>query len=91
MKSLAFSKPFQYPHTDPPPLAHQPKAFFVLVSIFCTSAKNISVRAEWLRQSCQRHTSGGILRTRRQYHVSRCISPSDRRFTISSHSVGLLF
>jgi len=26
-----------------------------------------------------------------QYHASRCISPSDRRFNVSSRSVGLLF
>jgi len=55
------------------------------------SAKNNSVRAEWLRLSRQRHPGGGLLRPRRQYHTSRCISPSHRSFTVSSTSVGLLF
>jgi len=39
MKPLAFSKPFQNPHIPLPPLAHQFKAFFVLVSIFYTTNK----------------------------------------------------
>jgi len=39
MKSLASSKPFRHPSTHHPPLAHQPKAFFVLVSIFYTTYK----------------------------------------------------
>jgi len=42
-----------------------------------------------LHQSRLRHPSGGSVRALRQYHASRCISPSDRRFAISSHSVGL--
>jgi len=37
------------------------------------------------------HPGGRLLRARRQYHVSRCISPSDRRFAVSSRSVGLQF
>jgi len=44
-----------------------------------------------LRQSRQRHPGTGILRTWRQYKLSRCISPSDRCFTVSSRSGGLPF
>jgi hypothetical protein len=44
------------------------------------SGRNGSVRVDALRQSRQRHPGGGLLRARRQYHASRCISPSDRRF-----------
>jgi len=55
-----------------------------------TSGINISVWAEWLRQSRQRHPIGRLLRTRRQYHTSRCILHSDGGFTISPRSVGLL-
>jgi len=61
---------------------HQQKTF--------PSGRNGSVRVDALRQSRQRHPGGGLLRAQRQYHVSRCISPSDRRFAISSRSVGLL-
>jgi hypothetical protein len=56
-----------------------------------TSEKNISVWADSLRQSGQRHPGGKLLRARRQYHASSCISPSDRHFAVSSRSVGLLF
>jgi hypothetical protein len=52
--------------------------------------RNGSVRVDALRQSSQRHPGGGLLCARRQYNVSRCISPSDRCFTVSSRSVGLL-
>jgi hypothetical protein len=61
---------------------HQQKTF--------PSGRTGCVRVDVLRQSCQRHPGGGLLRARRQYHVSSCISPSDRRFTVSSRSVGLL-
>jgi hypothetical protein len=44
-----------------------------------------------LCQSRQRHPGGGLLCARPQYHASRCISPSDRCFTVSSCSAGLLF
>jgi hypothetical protein len=53
--------------------------------------RNGSVRVDALRQSRQRHPGGGLLRARRQYNVSRCISPSNHCFTVSSRSVGLLF
>jgi hypothetical protein len=52
---------------------------------------NGSIRVDALRQSRQRHPSGGLLRARRQYNVLHCISPSDRCFNVSSRSVGLLF
>jgi len=55
------------------------------------SGRNGSVRVDALRQSRWRHPGGGLLRARRQYHASRCISPSDRRFAVSSRSVGLIF
>jgi len=63
--------------------AHQQKTF--------PSGRNGCIRVDALRQSHQRHTGGGLLRARRQYHASRCISPSDRCFAVSSPSVGLLF
>jgi len=48
------------------------------------SGRNGSVRVDPLRQSRYRHTGGGLLRARRQYHASCCTSPSDRSFAISS-------
>jgi len=62
---------------------HQEKIF--------PSGWNDSVTVDAVRQSRQRHPGGGLLRARRQYHASRCISPSHRSFTVSSHSVGLQF
>ena len=62
---------------------HQQKTF--------PSGRNGSVRVDALRQSRQRHPGGGLLRARHQCNASRCISPSDRRFAVSSRSVGLLF
>jgi len=53
------------------------------------SGWNGSVRVDALRQSRQRHPGGRLLRARRHYHPSHCISPSDRCFAISSRSVGL--
>jgi len=64
-------------------LGHQQKTF--------PSGRNDSVRVDALHQSRQRDRGGGLLRARRQYHASRCISLSDRRFAVSSRSVGLLF
>jgi len=64
-------------------LCHQQKIF--------PSGRNDSVRVDALRQSRQRHPGGGILRAWRQFNASRSISPSDRCFTVSSRSVGLLF
>jgi hypothetical protein len=55
------------------------------------SGRNRSVRVDVLCQSRQRHPGGGLLRTRGQFNASRSISPSDRCFTVSSRSVGLLF
>jgi len=55
------------------------------------SGRNGSSRVDALRQSRQRHRGGGLLHTRRRDHTSRHISPSDRRFTVSSRSVGLVF
>jgi len=60
---------------------HQQKTF--------PSRRNGSVRVNVLRQSCQRNPGGGFLRARHQYNVSHSISPSDRRFIVSSRSVGL--
>jgi len=60
---------------------HQQKTF--------PSGRNGSVRVDALRQSRQRHPGGGLLRARRQYNTSRSILPSDRRFAVSSCSVGL--
>jgi hypothetical protein len=62
---------------------HQQKTF--------PSGRTGCVMVDALRQSRQRHPGGGLLRAWRQYHVSSCISPSDRCFAISSRSVGLLF
>jgi hypothetical protein len=53
--------------------------------------RNGSVRVDALCQSCERHPGGGLLRAQHQYNASRCISPSDSCFTVSSRSVGLLF
>jgi len=64
-------------------LLHQQKTF--------PSGRNGSVGVDALHHSCQSHPGGGSLRGRRQYHASRCISPSDRRFAVASRSVGLLF
>ena len=64
-------------------LLHQQKIF--------PSGRNGSIRVDALRQSRQRHPSGGLLHARRQFNASRSISPSDRCFTVSSRSVGLLF
>jgi len=56
--------------------AHQQKTY--------PSGRNGSVRVDALHQSRQRHPGGGLLRARRQYHASRCTSPSDRSFAVSS-------
>jgi hypothetical protein len=66
-----------------PRLFHRQKIF--------PSGRNGSVRVDALRQSRQRHPGGGVLPARRQFNASRSISPSDRCFTVSSRSVGLLF
>jgi len=55
------------------------------------SVRNGSVRVDVIRQRWQEHLGGGFLRARRQYHASRCISLSNHNFTVSSHSVGVLF
>jgi len=62
---------------------HQQKIF--------PTGRNGSVRVDALRQSRQRHPGGGLLRAQRQFNASHSISPSDRCFTVSSCSVGLLF
>jgi len=62
-------------------IMHQQKTF--------PSGRNGSVRVDALRQSRQRHPGGRLLRARRQYNASRCISPSDRGFAVSSRSVGI--
>ena len=64
-------------------VVHQQKTF--------PSGRDGSVRVDALCQSLQRHPGGGLLSARCQYRPSHCISPSDRRFAISSHSVSLLF
>jgi len=61
---------------------HQQKTFL--------SGRKGCVRVDAVCQSCQRHPDGGLLHARRQDHVSRFISPSDRHFTVSSPCVGLL-
>jgi len=62
---------------------HQQKIFL--------SGWNGSVSVDALCQSRQRHPSGGLFRTWHQYHASRCILPTTRRFTSSYRSVSLLF
>jgi len=69
---LVFEDCRKYPWS----IAHQQKTF--------PSGRNGSVRVDALRQSHQRHPSGWLLRARRQYHASRCTSPSDRSFAVSS-------
>jgi len=59
---------------------HQQKTF--------PSGRNGSGRVDTLRRRRQRHPGGGLLRTRHQYHAFRCISLPDRRFAVSSRSVG---
>jgi len=63
-------------------IIHQQKTF--------RSGRSGSVRVDALRQSRQTHPGGRLLRARRQYDASRCISPSDRDFAVSSRSVGVL-
>jgi len=75
---MGFWQPFYQLH-----ILHQQKTFL--------AGRNGSVRVDALRQSRQRHPGGGSLSARRPDHSSRYISPSDRRFTVSSRSVGLLF
>jgi len=55
------------------------------------SRRNGSIGVKTVRQSRQRHPSGGLLRTRRQFNGSHSISPSNCCFTSSSRPVGLLF
>jgi len=55
------------------------------------STRNGSVGVDALRQSCQRHPSGGSLHAQRLFNAARYISPSDRCFTVSSCSVGVVF
>jgi len=55
------------------------------------SARNGSVRVDAVHQSRQRHLGGSLLRARRWYNASRCISPCNRCLTVASRSVGLLF
>jgi len=55
---------------------HQPKTF--------PSGQNGSIGVDTLRPSRQRHHGAGFLCVRRQYHASRCTSPSDRSFAVSS-------
>jgi hypothetical protein len=55
------------------------------------SGRTGCIRVDALGQSRQRHLSGRIIRDRRQYHALSAISPSDRRFAVSSRSIGLLF
>jgi hypothetical protein len=58
--------------------AHQQKTF--------PSGRNGCVTVDTLRLSSQRHPGGKLLHARHQYHVSCCISPSDRSFAVSSRS-----
>ena len=55
------------------------------------SGRNGCVIVHALHQSCQRHLGCRVLCTRCEYHASLSISCSDRCFTFSSRSVGLLF
>jgi hypothetical protein len=64
-------------------LFHQQKIF--------PSGRNGSVRVDPLCKSRQRHPGGSLLRARGQFNALGSISPSDRCFTVSSRSVGLLF
>jgi len=80
--SLAY-KGSQYCIYDYLQHVHQQKTF--------PSGRTGCVRVDALRKSRQSHPGGGLLRARRQYHTSSCILLSDRRFAVSSRSVGLLF
>jgi len=62
---------------------HQQKIF--------PSGQNGSVGVDTLGQSQQGHPGGGLLRARRQFNASHSILRSDRCYTVSSCSVGLLF
>jgi len=62
---------------------HQQKTF--------PSGQDGSVRVDALRHSRQRHPGGGSLHAWCQVHASCHIPPSDRRFGVSSCSVGPLF
>jgi len=53
--------------------------------------RNGCIGVDALRQSRQRHPSGGVLCAQLQYNSSRCISPSYCCLTTSSRSVGFLF
>jgi len=55
------------------------------------SGWNGFIRVNVLRQSCLRHPGGELHCAQHQDHASRYISPSDRRFAISSRFVGLQF
>jgi len=55
------------------------------------TGRNGSVRVDAVRQSRQRHPGGGLLCAWHKYLSSHCISPSQRRFYVSSRSVGLVF
>jgi len=61
---------------------HQQKTF--------PCGRNGCVRVDPLCQSRQRHVGGGLLLAQRRYYASRCMSPSDRCFAVSSHAVTLL-
>jgi len=68
-------------------ILHQQKIF--------PSGRNGCIRVATLRHSHHRHTGGGLLRARHQYHASHCLSPSDRGVMsphvlskLSSSSVG---
>jgi hypothetical protein len=57
----------------------------------CPSGRIGCIRLDALRQSCHSHPGGGIVCPGRQDYVSRGISPSDRYFPISFHSVSHLY
>jgi hypothetical protein len=73
--------PLHYQERTPDTELHQQKTF--------PSGGNGCVRMDALRKSRQRHPGGGLLCARRQYHASRSISPSNRRFADSSRSENL--
>jgi len=53
--------------------------------------RNGSVRVDAVCDRRERHPGGVLPHTRRSYHTSRCISPSNYSSNVSSFSVGLLF
>jgi hypothetical protein len=65
------------------PIHHQGRTF--------PSGRNGCIRVHTLRPTRQRHPYSRLLRARRQYPLSHCLSPSARIFAVASCSVGIIF